>query len=58
MSPDDLPDGHSYIPAGRGSKVKGPDGKWTEDNITKRSVQIEDTKSFPQTYRNKLDPED
>lgn len=42
VTPDDLPRGHTFIESGRGSKIKGPDGKWT--NMPEKGVQIDDLK--------------
>ncbi len=39
-----LPDGHSWVDSGRGSKVKGPDGRWTEMGVV---AQEPATKKLP-----------
>jgi hypothetical protein len=38
----DLPEGHTYIESGRGSKIQGPKGRWA--NMPEKGVQIDDTK--------------
>lgn len=37
-APANLPDGHSWIDSGRGSKVKGPDGRWTEMGVVDQNA--------------------
>lgn len=37
-APAALPDGHSWVDSGRGSKVKGPDGRWTEMGVVEQNA--------------------
>lgn len=38
----DLPKGHTYIESGRGSKIKGPNGKFS--SMPEKGVQVDDTR--------------
>lgn len=55
-----LPEGYSHNPAGRGSQVIGPDGKFvSESKLPKKKpgVQTDDLRPYG-VIRNKLDPSD